>query len=133
MKPTIESPQTIDAYIADFPADVQSILRAVRHTIRGVVPDAEEAIKYGMPTFVLGGKNLIHFAGYAKHLGVYPVPKGDAAFEGEIAAHQTGKGTARFDLASPIPHDLIRRMVAFRMASPDVGGSWETRHPAKVR
>jgi uncharacterized protein YdhG (YjbR/CyaY superfamily) len=123
MQTTKEVPKTIDEYIAGFPENIQKILQEVRRTIAGVVPEATEAIKYQIPTFVLD-KNLIHFAAFKKHIGVYPVPKGDSGFEEAIGAYQTGKGTAQFPLDRPIPYDLIRRMVEFRLMSPDIGGAW---------
>lgn len=126
MKSTKEGPKDIDEYVSGFPADVQEILQEVRRTIRGVVPDADEAIKYQIPTFVLNKKNLIHFAAYKSHIGVYPVPRGDSAFTEAIVSHQTGKGTAQFPLDRPIPYDLIRSMVEFRLMSPDIGGAWES-------
>ncbi len=122
---TDKTDPNVDAYIAGFPAEVQEILQQVRETIRSLLPDATEAIKYGIPTFVLDKKNVIHFAGYKQHVGVYPVPTGDDSFNEEMAPHQTGKGTARFPLDRPIPHDLIRRMVEFRLKTPDIGGAWE--------
>ena len=124
MNATDAGEQAVDEYIAGFPADVQQTLQEVRQTIRAMAPGATEAIKYGIPTFVLDKKNLIHFAGYKKHIGVYPVPRGDHAFAEAIARHQTGKGTAQFQLDKPIPHDLIRKMVEFRLKGPDIGGAW---------
>ncbi len=68
MKPTTP-PTTIDAYISSFPSDVQAILQQIRSIVRAAAPDAEEAIKYRVPTFVLGG-NLVHFAAFAHHTGL---------------------------------------------------------------
>ncbi len=107
-------PQTIDEYIAGFPPDVQMLLEQVRATIRQAAPDAQEAIKYQIPTFVLHG-NLVSFAGYKNHIGFYPVPTGMEAFKDELAPYVAGKGTARFPLDQPIPFDLIGRITAFRV------------------
>lgn len=108
------APQTIDEYIAGFPPDVQVLLEQIRATIRQVAPDAQEAIKYQIPTFVLHG-NLVSFAGYKNHIGFYPVPTGMEAFKDELAPYVAGKGTARFPLDQPIPFDLIGRIVQFRV------------------
>ena len=108
------APQTIDEYIAGFPPDVQVLLEQIRATIRQVAPDAQEAIKYQIPTFVLHG-NLVSFAGYKNHIGFYPVPTGMEAFKDELAPYVAGKGTARFPLDQPIPFDLISRIVQFRV------------------
>jgi uncharacterized protein YdhG (YjbR/CyaY superfamily) len=106
---------TIDSYIGSFPEDVQAILQKVRETIRAAAPDAVEAIKYAIPTFVWNG-NLIHFAGYQNHIGVYPAPVGIEAFKEELAGYKTGKGSIQFPLNKPIPYDLIRRITEFRIA-----------------
>lgn len=105
----------IDTYIAGFPPDVQKLLQRIRATIQKAAPKATEAIKYQIPTFVLDGRNLIHFAAYKEHIGIYPAPRGDAAFEKELAAYAGGKGTVRFPLDEPLPLDLIKRIVQYRI------------------
>lgn len=105
---------TIDEYIAGFPDDVQKILEKVRATIRKAVPDAEEAIKYEIPAYVLNG-NLVFFAGYKSHIGIYPVPAGTQKFQKAIARYKAGKGTLRFPLDEPIPYDLIAEVVKYRV------------------
>lgn len=108
------SPTTIDAYIAAFPEHVQVLLQKVRQAIREAAPQAEEAIKYRIPTYVLNG-NLVHFAAYSKHVGFYPTPSAIARFGVELAAYATAKGSVQFPLDQPIPYDLIRRIVRFRV------------------
>jgi len=106
--------KNIDDYIAGFPPNVQKLLQRVRKTIQQAAPDAEEAIKYGIPTFTLNG-NLVHFGGYKEHIGFYPAPSGIAEFKKELAKYQSGKGTIRFPLDEPIPFDLITRITKFRV------------------
>jgi uncharacterized protein YdhG (YjbR/CyaY superfamily) len=105
---------TIDEYIAGFPPDVQEILQKIRATIRKAAPQAEEAIKYQMPTFVLHG-NLVHFAAFKNHIGFYPVPTGIETFKKELAAYEGGKGSVQFPLDQPIPYGLISKIVKFRV------------------
>ena len=107
-------PKDIDEYIAGFPKDVQKILEKIRLTIRKAAPAAEETIKYQIPTFTLKG-NLVHFAGYKKHIGFYPAPTGIEKFKEEVSAYGSGKGTLQFPLDEPIPYDLIRKIVKFRV------------------
>lgn len=109
-----QAPESIDEYIAGFPPDVQEILEKIRATVREVAPEAKETIKYRMPTFTLNG-NLVYFAAYKNHIGFYPVPTGIEAFKDELSAYKTGKGSVQFPLDQPIPYDLIRRIVAFRV------------------
>ena len=115
MKTKQTAPKTIDEYIASFPSDVQEILQKIRMTIRKAAPDAEETISYEIPTFNLKGKYLIYFAAYKKHIGVYPVPAGDAKLNEELSVYRTGKGTLQFPLNKPIPYNLITKIVKLRV------------------
>ena len=112
MKTKPQKPTTIDEYIADFPPDVQPLLEKVRAAIRKAAPDAEEAIKYMMPTFVQNG-NLIHFAGYQNHIGLYPGSSPIVEFKDELSRYETSKGTVRLPLHKPIPAGLIGKITKF--------------------
>ncbi len=109
------TPENIDQYIASLPVEVQEIMTRIRAIIHEEAPEATEKISYQMPTFVLG-KNLVHFAAFKSHIGFYPTPSGTEAFQNEISTYVGGKGSIRFPLDQPIPYDLIRRIVAFRVA-----------------
>lgn len=102
---------TVDDYIASFPVEVQQVLQQVRRTIHAAAPGLEEAISYGIPTMRRDGRYLVYFAGWKSHVSVYPVPEGDAAFAREAEQYRSGKGTLKFPLARPIPHELITRQV----------------------
>lgn len=104
---------SIDAYIAQFPADIQEKLSAVRQAIKQAAPDASEKISYGMPTFFLN-KNLVHFAAFKKHIGFYPAPHGIEAFADELSLYKSSKGAVQFSLDKPLPLELIARVTAFR-------------------
>ena len=114
MKTGQTAPKNIDEYIAGFPLDVQVILDKIRMTIRKAAPDAEEAIKYLIPTFTLKG-NLVHFAAYKRHIGFYPAPRGIEKFKKELAVYEGAKGSVRFPLDKPIPYTLIGKIVKFRV------------------
>jgi len=109
-----KKPKNIDGYIAAFPADVQEILQKLRATIKTAASDAQETISYGIPTFTLEG-NLVHFAAFKEHIGFYPAPSGIEQFKTELAAYKLSKGTIQFPLDRPIPYDLVRRIVRFRV------------------
>ena len=113
MRANQRAPRNIDEYIAGFPKDVQKSLEKIRRTIRKAAPDAEETISYQMPTFTLRG-NLVYFAAYKKHIGLYPAPRGIEQFKKELSAYEGSKGTVRFPLDEPIPFELISRIVKFR-------------------
>ncbi len=104
--------KTIDEYISSFPDDVQAILQEVRATIHAAVPGAGEAISYHMPTITAGEKSIVTFAGWKKHIALYPAPAGDADFEREIAPYRTKTSTLNFPLSKPIPFGLIGRAAA---------------------
>jgi len=106
--------QTIDEHIAQFPASTREILQKVRETIREVAPDAIEVIAYGIPTFKLNG-NLVHFAGYARHVGFYPGSEAIEVFRDEIKGYKTSKGTIQFPLDKPIPYELIKKITQYRV------------------
>jgi uncharacterized protein YdhG (YjbR/CyaY superfamily) len=108
------TPKSIDEYIAGCPERVQQILETVRMTIREAAPDAEETIKYQMPTFMLKG-NLVYFAAWKEHIGLYPPIAGDEEIEQAVARYKGPKGNLQFPLAEPIPYDLIRRIVQLRV------------------
>jgi uncharacterized protein YdhG (YjbR/CyaY superfamily) len=104
----------IDEYIDQFPESVREKLQAVRQAIRETAPEASEKISYQMPTFFLNG-NLVHFAGFNGHIGFYPTPSAIAKFAAELEPYPHAKGSVRFPHDMPLPLDLIKKMVAFRV------------------
>lgn len=107
--------KNIDEYIASFPDEVQQILQNIRSLIKDTATKSTEAIAYGIPTFRLNGKNLVHFAGYSKHIGLYPMASGVENFQDEIGQYKTSKGAIQFPLNKPIPYKLIEKIVKWRM------------------
>jgi len=105
---------SIDEYIARFPKLIQGILQKIRETIRESAPQAQEAISYQIPTFKLNG-NLVHFAAFKDHISFFPTSSGVAAFKKELSEYETRKGTIRFPLDKPIPFELIRKIVKYRV------------------
>ena len=105
---------SIDDYIAKFPQEVQQLLNEVRATIAKAAPHADEAVKYGLPTFVLG-ENLVHFGAFTKHLGFYPTPSGIKAFENELSGYASSKDAVQFPLDQRLPLKLIAKIVKLRV------------------
>ena len=114
--------QTIDDYIDSAPPHTQGALRQLRALINEEAPEATERISYAVPTFALRGP-LVHFAGYDGHIGFYPGPSGVAAFRDELKPYKTSKGSIRLPLGEPLPTDLLRRIVAFRVQENTTGRS----------
>ncbi|TGM75946.1 hypothetical protein EHR04_10325 [Leptospira levettii] len=107
-------PGNIDEYIHSFPKDIQILLNHVREIIREEAPNAKEAIKYAIPTFIQNG-NLVHFAAYKNHIGFYALPSGNIKFQKEISKFKSGKGSIQFPITEPMPDELIRKIVRFRI------------------
>lgn len=101
---------TVDDYIASHPPDVQGALQQIRRTMHAVVPGARETISYNIPTITLDGRPLVHFAGWKRHVSVYPVPDGDDADQAQLAPYRSGASTAKFPLGRAIPLDVIARI-----------------------
>lgn len=114
MKTKRKAPKNIDEYITGFPEDVQEILEKIRMTVRQAAPEAEETIKYQMPTFTLKG-NLVYFAAFKDHIGFYPPVTGYAKIKKELLVYQGPKGSLKFPLDEPMPYDLITKIVKFRV------------------
>ncbi len=108
------APTTIDEYIAGFPQDIQSKLKQMREVIRAAAPQAAEKISYQMPTFYLNG-NLVHFAAFKNHIGFYPTPDGIDTFQEELSKYKGAKGSVQFPIDEPLPLDLVRRIVEYRV------------------
>jgi len=115
VKTSQNAPSSVDNYIAGFPNAVQEILEAIRMRIRKAAPDAKETVKYGIPTFILQGKNLVHFGAWKEHVGFYPTPTGIEKFKKELSGYEGAKGSVKFPLDKLIPFALITRIVKFRV------------------
>jgi uncharacterized protein YdhG (YjbR/CyaY superfamily) len=111
----MKKPQNTSEYIDTFSEDVQIILKKLRATIREAAPEASEAFSYQIPTFRFQGKNLVHFAGFKKHIGFYPTPSAIRAFEKELSQYKGNKGSVQFPLNKPIPYGLVKEIVHFRV------------------
>ena len=106
---------TIDEYIEQAPQEVQETLKKLRKVIKESATDAEEKIAYRMPAFALNGP-LVYFAPFKDHIGVFPTATGIEAFKDELSGYKTSKGTIQFPLNKPLPYELIRRIVKFKVA-----------------
>jgi len=106
---------TIDEYIAQFPPEIRTRLESLKNVIREAAPEAGEKISYNMPTFTLNG-NLVHFAAQKNHIGFYPTPSGIEKFKDKLSEYKSSKGAVQFPNDRPLPLDLIREIVAFRVS-----------------
>jgi len=111
----VNKPKNIDEYIASFPPGTQKLLEQMRAAIKKAAPEAVEAISYAIPTFKLNGKNLVHFAGFEKHIGFYATPTGHEAFAEHLSGYKQGKGSVQFPINEPLPLELVERIVKFRV------------------
>jgi uncharacterized protein YdhG (YjbR/CyaY superfamily) len=107
---------SIDEYIAACPEETHERLQAIRAEVKRLAPNAKEKVSYQIAAFELNGRNLIHFAGWKKHVSLYPIPAGDEAFEEEVSKYADGKGTMKFPLGEPLPMKLIARVIGLHLA-----------------
>jgi uncharacterized protein YdhG (YjbR/CyaY superfamily) len=111
-QPRGEQPSTVDAYIATFSPDIAERLQQVRAAILAEVPQPQERMRYGIAAVMLGGRYAIHFAGWRKHIGLYPVPPLPADLEAEVAPLRSSKDTVVLKHALPLPTELVGRIAA---------------------
>lgn len=111
----MKSYKIVDEYLENFSGETKEILIKIRTIIDSAIPDAEQTIGYGIPTFKLNGKYVVYFAGYAKHVSLYPIPPGPASFQKSIEPYIAGKGTLKFIINKSIPYDLIKEIVKFSL------------------
>jgi uncharacterized protein YdhG (YjbR/CyaY superfamily) len=107
---------SFEHYIEEFPSEISSLLIQIQTTISEIAPDAVPCIAYNMPAFNYLGKPLVYFAAFKNHIGFYALPSGNEAFKAELSKYKTGKGSIQFPLSEPMPFDLIRDIVRFRVA-----------------
>lgn len=105
-----KAPATVDAYVAGFPDGIREVLEQVRDALRRAVPGGEEKIRYGMPAIMFRDRYGIHFAGWKKHVGLYPVGELEPDLEAEVAPHRAKTDTVQFFYADGVPYDLVERI-----------------------
>lgn len=114
MQESTSASGTVDEFIARFPEDVQTVLQQLRAIIHEAAPNAREVISYGMPAFKLHGI-LVYFGAHVHHIGFYPTSSGVSHFKDRLTPYEFSKGAIRFPIDRPLPFDLIREIVAFRV------------------
>jgi uncharacterized protein YdhG (YjbR/CyaY superfamily) len=114
---------TIPEYISQFPLSTQTILNHIYIIVKEASPDIEETISYGVPTFKIHNKNVIHFAAYKNHIGLYATPSGNTKFAKELSLYKQGKGSIQFALNQPIPFELIRDIIIFRIKETELANN----------
>lgn len=105
----------VDIYIDQFPPDVREKLSEMRNVIKQNATEANESFAYGMPAYKLNGRPLVYFAGFKNHIGFYATPTGHEEFKNELAGYKQGKGSVQFPIDEPMPLDLVKRIVQFRV------------------
>ena len=113
----------VDAYLSALPADQHEALRRLRAQIARLVPDAIETISYGMPAFKVRGHGLLWYAGWKTHCSIYPLTDSFSEAHAEaLKGYRRTKGSLHFTPDSPLPEDLVERLVQERLAHLETGG-----------
>ena len=110
-------PPEIQKYFKSFPATTQEKLQQIRQLVVAIAPEAVEGLGYGVPAFKLNSRPLLYYAAFKKHVAIYPAPRDVAEFTDELAAYPGGKGTIQFSLNKPLPIELIKKVILFRMST----------------
>ncbi len=109
----------VDAYLAGFPPSTAAALEQLRAALHDAVPGTAEGMRYDMPVVTLGDTYLVHFAGWKRHLALYPVPRFAEPLESEVSPLRSGKDTVKFMLDRPVPTELVGRIAAAIVAVRD--------------
>ncbi len=107
--------KTVEAYIANFPKEIQFVLEKIRLIIKKAAPIATESISYGIIGYKTNGRPLVYFGAFKKHIGFYATPSGHAQFSKALLPYKQRKGSVQFTFDKEIPYDLITEMVLFRV------------------
>jgi uncharacterized protein YdhG (YjbR/CyaY superfamily) len=108
---------TVDSYISALSAPVQKKWATdLRHVILAAAPQAEEAMRYDMPSFRIGTSTFVYFACWKKHVGLYPIYKGGEDFEEEVGPYRAKKDTVQFRYSEPFPNELVTKIVLSQLA-----------------
>jgi uncharacterized protein YdhG (YjbR/CyaY superfamily) len=107
---------SINEYISTLPENAQKAVEEIIMTIKTMVPNAEERISYNMPAFKVNGEYFIHFSAWKNHIGMYPIPAGNEAFQKQIEPYRSAKSSLNFPLNKPMPIKLIEKFIKFRIA-----------------
>jgi uncharacterized protein YdhG (YjbR/CyaY superfamily) len=107
---------SINEYVASLPENAQKAMGEIIATIKENVSDAEEHISYNMPAFKVNGEYFIHFSAWKNHIGMYPIPAGNEAFQKQIEPYRSAKSSLNFPLDKPMPIQLIEKFIKFRIA-----------------
>jgi uncharacterized protein YdhG (YjbR/CyaY superfamily) len=105
----------IETYIQRFPDNVRDILCEIRKVIKQAAPEASEFLSYGMPAYRMNRNPLVYFAAFKNHIGFYATPSGHSEFRNELSKYKQGKGSVQFPLDRPIPYNLIKKIVEFKV------------------
>lgn len=107
--------KTVDTYLSGFSGETRARLDTMRNIVKELVPQAEEGFSYGLVGYKLNKKPLVYFGAFSKHIGFYATPNGHEAFKEEFSKYTQGKGSVQFPLDQPLPEDLIRKVILFRV------------------
>lgn len=110
----MKKPETYEEYSLDFPEETQLILENLKNFIQNLLPESTLCINYGIPTFKINGKNVIHFGGFKNHIALYPGAEAVEVFSEKLKNFKTSKGAIQFPLKGELPFDLIKEIVDFR-------------------
>ena len=105
---------TVEDYIAKCPQNVREIFLEIRRIVKEVVPNAEELLKWDMPSYYVDGHKIIVAGASKNHLGIYGIKP--ETFKNKLEKYKHSKGCVQFQYSEPVPYDLITEIVRHRIA-----------------
>jgi uncharacterized protein YdhG (YjbR/CyaY superfamily) len=110
-------PANVQAYLEGLEPAAREVVESIRATARAAAPDADEVIAYDMPALRLGGRYLVSYAAYRRHVSLFPWNPFviEAVGDEALRPYMAGRGTLQFPLTEAVPLDLVRRVVAARV------------------
>lgn len=108
-------PNSVQEHLETLSPDVRDAVERLRSQLLDLLPDAVETISYGLPTLKVGGRSIIHFAGFKNHCSLFPGGAVVHLYADELTGFKTSKGTIQFTPDHPLPDALIEKIVRDRL------------------
>lgn len=112
-----EHSNQVDDYIDKFSDEIKPRLLIMRELIKKTAPEATESISYGLVGYKYRNKPLVYFGGFSHHIGFYATPNGHEKFKKDFARYKQGKGSVQLPLKEPLPLDLVKRVIEYRLST----------------
>lgn len=105
----------IDSYLQNISPSQRQEFERIRLIVMRLAPDAKETISYGIPTFSVNDKPLVHFGVFKNHISIFPTSHPTQVLKDKLKDFKVSRGTVRFTLDNPLPEKVIKDMLLVRL------------------